>query len=219
MKTETLDIIKNFGAINQNLVFREGNVLRTVADAKNIVAKATLEDEFPFDFGIYDVSELISAFALLKDADVSYFDNYLEITSGSSSIKYFYSDIEMLTAPPEKELVLPSKEVKFHLSHENLSQLKKAASALGAKKLSISSGDNGLIELTISDPTNATSNCFTLEVEGASEMPDDSDPLKINIDNLKIVSGDYDVAVSSKLISEFTNTQIPLTYWVALEKN
>jgi len=220
MLNNTMEVIKNFGTINQNLVFRQGNVLRTVADAKNVLAKATLDEDFPQDFGIYDVNEFMSAFNLIEDGNVSYQDNHMVIANGQSSINYFYSDIEMLTNPPEKDLEMPSPEVTFNLTQDILSQLRKASSALGHKSVIIGSTEDGTVTLSIVDPKNTTSNVYTIEVDGAWHGDIHVNTrLSINIDNLKLLPGDYTVEVSSKLISKFTNVSRQLQYWVALEKN
>jgi hypothetical protein len=220
MLNNTMEVIRNFGTINQNLVFRQGNVLRTVADAKNILAKATLEEEFPQDFGIYDVNEFMGAFGLIEDGNVSYQDSHMVIANGQSSINYFYSDIEMLTNPPEKDLDMPNPEVTFNLTQDILSQLRKASSALGHKSLIIGSTESGSVTLSIVDPKNATSNVYTIEVDGVwHEDAQSNTRLSINIDNLKLLPGDYTVEVSNKLISKFTNVSRQLQYWIALEKN
>ena len=37
------------------------------------------------------------------------------------------------------------------------------------------------------------------------------------VENLKVMPGSYDVEVSSKKISHFTNTKLGVQYWIALE--
>jgi hypothetical protein len=220
MQNDTMEVIRNFGTINQNLVFKKGNILRTISEAKNVLAMANLEEEFPQDFGIYDVNEFMGAFSLIEDGEVSYYDNHMNISNGKSSINYYYSDIEMLTNPPEKDLSMPECEVKFTLTQDILSQLRKASSTLGHKNLVISKGVTGSVTLSIVDVKNSTSNAFTIEVEGAFDDAHANAPrLSINIDNMKLLPGDYEVEVSSKLISKFTNTSKNAVYWIALEKN
>ena len=220
MLNNTMEVIRNFGTINQNLVFRKGNILRTIADAKNVLAMATLDEEFPQDFGIYDVNEFIGAFNLIEDGAVHYQDKHMVIANGKSSINYFYSDIEMLTNPPEKDLQVPDPEVTFNLTQDILSQLRKASSALGHKSVIIGSTENDSVTLSIVDPKNMTSNEYTIEVDGVwHEDTQSNTRLSINIDNLKLLPGDYTVEVSNKLISKFTNVSKQIQYWIALEKN
>lgn len=220
MNTQMLEILRNFGTINSNLVFREGSVVRTVSDAKNVMAKATAPEPMPKEFGIYDVNELMSALSLIEGASVSYEDKHLLIKGDNSSIKYFYSDVEMLTSAPDKDIMMPPCEVNFTLKESVLSGLRKASQALGHKTLLIEKGEiEGTVKLSIVDVKNPSSNAYSVSVDGNFGSVQDTTRLSINIDNLKLVSGDYQVEVSSKLISKFTNTSKPFEYWIALEKN
>lgn len=219
MNTQMLEILRNFGTINSNLVFREGNVIRTVSDAKNVMAKATAPEPMSKEFGIYDVNELMSALSLIEGASVSYEDKHLLIQGENSSIKYFYSDVEMLTSAPDKDIMMPPCEVTFTLMESVLSGLRKASQAFGHKTVLIENGGEGTVKLSIVDLKNPSSNAYSVSVDGNFGSVQDTTRLSINIDNLKLVSGDYQVEVSSKLISKFTNTSKPFEYWIALEKN
>lgn len=219
MNTQMLEILRNFGTINSNLVFREGNVVRTVSDAKNVMAKATSPEPMPKEFGIYDINELMSALNLIEGASVSYEDKHLLIQGENSSIKYFYSDVEMLTSAPDKDIMMPPCEVNFTLTEPVLSGLRKASQAFGHKTVLIENGGEGKVKLSIVDLKNPSSNAYSVSVSGNFGSVQDTTRLSINIDNLKLVSGDYQVEVSSKLISKFTNTSKSFEYWIALEKN
>ena len=217
MKSETIEVVKNFGTINQNLVFKQGNVLRTITDGRNVLAKAVLEDSFPKSFGIYDVNEFIGAFNLIDNGDVSFEDKHISIANQNMAINYFYSDPEMLTNPPETDVNMPEGEIKFTLTQEILNQLRKASATLGHKSVTIGVHTNGSVTLSIVDKKDATSNTYSVEVEGEI-LSDDLPALSINIDNLRLLPGDYQVEVSSKLISKFEHIERDLTYWIALEK-
>ena len=219
MNTQMLEILRNFGTINSNLVFREGNVVRTVSDAKNVMAKADASEPMPKEFGIYDVNELLSAMSLIEGASVSYEDTHLLIKGENSSIKYFYSDVEMLTSAPDKDIMMPPCEVEFTLTESVLSGLRKASQTFGHKTVLIEDGGEGKVKLSIVDVKNSSSNAYNVSVSGNFGDVQTTTRLSINIDNLKLVSGDYQVEVSSKLISKFTNTSKPFEYWIALEKN
>jgi hypothetical protein len=41
----------------------------------------------------------------------------------------------------------------------------------------------------------------------------------MNIANMKIIDGEYDVFISSRLISNWKNKSKPVEYFIALEKN
>ena len=52
LSDKTLSVLKNFSSINQSILFKEGNKLRTISVMKNILAEATINEEFSRDFGI-----------------------------------------------------------------------------------------------------------------------------------------------------------------------
>ena len=111
---------------------------------------------------------------------------------------------------------MPEAEVKFTLDEATLGKIRRAAGALGHEKLTITATDGG-VKLTVIDNTDATSNAFEITVPGTVDSTDFT--FVMNIGNLKLIAGDYEVAVSSKLISQFTNTSSDIKYFIALEKS
>jgi hypothetical protein len=120
----------------------------------------------------------------------------------------------MLTSPA-KDIVMPSVDVKFILESDVLNKVKRAASALRLNELAISS-NNGVITLSVIDTDNPTSNTFSIDVDG--EFQEENFNFILNIQNLKMLPGTYQVEISSKLISHFTNVENKTQYWIALEK-
>lgn len=218
LKESTLSILKNFAGINPNIVIAEGNTLKTITEAKNVLAQATVEENFPKTVGIYDLNEFLGVLNLVDVPQLSFDDDYAVVTdsSGRSKVKYFFSDIEMLTTP-SKSITMPSEDVRFYLDAGTLSKLKRASSTLGHTEVSVKPAGSGVIELSIVDSQNVTSNTFSIEVDG--EYTEDNFNFVLNINNMKIIDGDYDVTISSKLISNFVNKGVPIQYWIALEKS
>ena len=218
LKESTLSILKNFASINPNIVIAEGNTLKTITEAKNVLATATVEESFPKTVGIYDLSEFLGVLSLVDTPKLEFNDDFALVSdsSGRSKVKYFFSDIEMLTAP-SKDITMPSEDVKFTLDAGTLSKLKRASSTLGHSEVSVKPVSEGIIELSIIDNQNATSNTFSIQVDG--EYTEANFNFILNINNMKIIDGDYDVAISSKLISNFVNKGVSIQYWIALEKS
>lgn len=216
LNEKTLEILRNFATINQNILVKQGKTLRTISEARNIVAKAEVDEEFTSDFGVYNLNEFIGALSLVDTPNLSFKESHVEIgdSSGRSKIKYFFSSPDTLTYS-EKDITMPDAEVKFSLDDSTIKRLKNAASTLGHKEL-IVTGNNNLINLSVSDSQNATSNSYSIDVDGTYE----SEMFKfiLDIENLKILSGNYDVNISSKLISNFINKDKNVQYWIALEK-
>jgi len=219
LSENTLDILKNFSGINQNLMFREGNTVKTMSEARNILASAEITEAFPQQFGVYDLNEFINVLGLVDKPRLKFEDSHVIVgdSTGRSKVKYFFSPEETLTTP-SKDIKMPSCEVKFTLTSDTLNKLKRAASALGHSEVSIT-GKNGVLSLSVIDSQNSTSNAFTIDVD-AEEMPDDvAFNFIMSISNLKIIPGDYSVEISSKLITQFTHKELKIQYWIALEKS
>jgi len=72
LSDKTLTLLKNFSSINQSILFKEGNSLRTISVMKNILAEATIEEELPKDFGIYDLNQFLNGLNLHQNAELDF---------------------------------------------------------------------------------------------------------------------------------------------------
>lgn len=217
LSENTLQILRNFSGINQNLLIKSGSNIKTISEARNVVATADVTENFEKDFGIYDLSEFIGVMGLVDTPSLKFEDDFVTVSdsSGRSKVKYFYAAEETLTSPA-KDVNMPDGDVKFTLDNDTLNKLKKAASTLGHNEVSIKA-NNGVLSLSIVENQNATSNAFSIDIDGEFKQ-DAVFNFIISISNLKILPGDYDVEISSKLITQFKHKEIPLKYWIALEK-
>ena len=209
----TLTILKNFASINNSILVKQGTRLRTISVAKNILAEADITEEFPRDFAVYDLNQFLNGLSLHQDPDLDFTEgSYLSIKEGKRRVKYFYADPNVIVSPPEKEIQLPSKDVCFQLDSASLEKLVKAAAVYQLPDLS-AVGENGVIKLVVRDKKNDTSNEYAIVV-GETE---DQFTFNFRVENIKIIPGAYDVVVSSKLLSQFTNSKYNLKYYIALE--
>ena len=215
LSEKTLKILQNFTTINQSLAFKEGRKLRTISVMKNVLAEAEIEEYIPKDFAIYDLPQFLNTLALYRDPDidVSTNPNFAHIKAGTTQrSKYFFSDPSVIVAPPEKEMVLPSEDVTFNLGEEQLAKALKSSSILQLPDLSVVGGE-GAIKVVVSDRKNDTSNEFALVVGET----DKEFSFNFKIENIKLIPGSYSVAISSKNLARFYNTNYKLTYFIALE--
>jgi hypothetical protein len=209
----TISILKNFSGINQSLLFKQGNTLKTISVMKNILAEATIEENLPKDFGIYDLNQFLNGLSLHKSAELDFEnDNYIVIREGKSRSKYFFADPSVIITPPDKSINLPSQDVCFALDTKELDRLLKAAAVYQLPDLSVV-GEAGVVKLVVRDKKNDTSNDFSVVVGET----DDVFTFNFKVENLRILPGIYEVVISQKLLSQFKNTSINVSYWVALE--
>jgi len=211
----TQDILKNFSEINTNILIKPGSELNTISTMKNILAKATINESFDKEFGIYDLNEFLSVVSSLDKPELTLQEKHMTIsTEGSrSKVKYFYSDPSVIVSPT-KDVKMPESDVTFSLSESNLKQLLKMAAILSSPDLALVGTKGGDVVLKVCDKKNDTSNKFDIVV---GENATANYTFYFKVENLKMISGDYDVAVSSKSIAHFTNTKLPIEYWIALE--
>jgi len=216
LSEETKSILKNFSDINQNIMIKSGKELKTISTMKNILATAKIQEDIPQDFGIYDLSEFLGVLSLFG-SPVFTFDGNKNMTiteeGTNTKTKYYFSDPSVLVSP-QKDIKMPESEVCFILTQSDLSKVKKAAAVMQLPDISLTSNNNDIF-LIATDKKNDTSNDYTVKVGTHQGHTFD---FHFKTENLKLIEGDYDVSISSKLISYFKHKSKPLEYWIALEQ-
>ena len=220
LSNETVSVLKNFATINQNLVIKSGDNISTISAQKNIVAKATVKETFPKDFAIYDLNEFLAALSLFEKPDLQFRDDFVVITENGStakSLKYWYSDPSVVTTTT-KDITMPECEISFSLNNNMLSDVQKAAAVIGVPDMVLQAMTAGKAVLKVTDKKNSTANDYAVGIDVTNEDGKDL-PYKFwfKVENLKLLSGTYNVAVSSKNISHFVNSNVDIYYWIALE--
>ena len=213
LSESTVSLLKNFSSINQSILFKEGQKLRSISVMKNILVEANVSEEFPKDFGIYDLNQFLNGLSLHQSPDLDFANNgYVVIKEGRSRSKYFFADPNVIVTPPEKPINLPTEDVEFELSTEQLDKLLKASAVYQLPDLS-AVGEAGVVKLVVRDKKNDTSNDFSVVVGET----DKEFSFNFKVENIKILPGTYEVVVSQKLLSRFTSKNHDLTYYIALE--
>ena len=213
LSNDTREVLKNYSTINANLLVTSGNQIATMSQMKNIVSKATLPDIFESEFAIYDLNEFLSAMSLFDDPELDFGDSSVKISQGGQSLNYFYSDPTVVTTP-KSDITMPDPDATFTLKQSVFNQVLKASSVLGVPDMVLDVDETGHMNLRVSDRKNDTSNSFSVEV-GEGGTPNQKFFFKV--ENLKLLSGDYEVKVSSKGISNFKNVNKDVEYFIALE--
>jgi len=218
LSNETLGVLKNFGNINSGIFLKQGKTIKTVSTHKNILAQATITDEIPSDFGIYDLNEFLSVVSLHKDDLSLEFDSKNLVISGKggrSKIKYRACEPTMIVTPPEKQLTMPEPEIAIELSAEDFRWILDSANVLGSPQISVQS-DGETVSINTVDLQNdaAHTESLTLSSDGNGSKY----KMIFKTENIaKILSGAYDVKISSKGISHFSNKNSSIEYWITTE--
>lgn len=221
LSTDTVSILKNFASINQGMLFKQGNTLKTVSPEKTILAEATIEESFPQEFAIYDLNKLLAILSLHKDdVELEFDDKHVLIIGlkGRSKIKYRFTDPTMIKTPPDKVLSLPSKDIEFNLDESDFNWLMRTSSILQLPNIAVVS-DGKEVNIVTYDEKNDSENTDSLKLEGVG--PTDPFKMVFRVDNIsKLLPGGYEVSISQKNISFFRNVtrMKELSYFVSLEK-
>lgn len=217
ISSDTLNILKNFASINSNLHVKQGKTLTTVSPSMTILAEATVGEEFDTEFGVWDMAKFLSTVSLFKDPEFEFSDNFVTISSTGSkaSVKYFYSDPQLLTKA-DKKINMPKDFLKFDLSGNDLAAILKAASVLQAPDMCVESCD-GNICIRVCDKKDPTAHSWSLIV--GEHDSDSTFKFWFKVENLKMIQGDYHVQIAQKRVAKFSGSTVPINYWVAMESD
>ena len=211
----TIEVLKNFCSINKSIVIKPGNKVATLSINKNILAIADVEESFDTQISIYDLGVFLGGLSLFDSPKIDTTQtNYVTVSDqrGKSKTRFFYADPDIITQAPDKEIVIPSEDVKFRLDAGHLKQLTKAAAIYQLPDLCLFS-DNGVMNLCVTDKKNDTSNSYSVEV-GTN---DEEFCYCFKVENLKLLAGDYNVTISKQNVALFQGDGIK--YFIALEPN
>jgi len=213
LSNNTLAILSNFASINSNIYVRKGNVLRTISNAGELQATARVEETFETEFAFYDLPQFLKGLKLLDNPELEFSKDgsYMLIQQGSHTIKYFLTEPDLVNAPEDRDMRLPSQDVCFQMKSEQFDKLMKATNVFGLADFTVL-GKNNEIHLQVRNKNNPTSNLVSILVGET----DENFELNFNKNNLLMIEGSYDVVICKDMLAQFTNQDFDLTYFVGL---
>ena len=213
LSEQTLEVLQNFATINQSLLFKEGDVLRTVSPQKTVLAEVSVPDTFDKQFGIYDLGQFLSAMTLIEGAELDLGENSMNINNGNGqAVTYRYADPSMIVTPPDKGITLPDVDASFTLSDSILKKTLDAARVLGLPEIVVE-GDGTNISISAGDTKNSSMNDYKENVEASESVFKHI----FKVDNMKMMMLEYNVEISTKGISKFSTADGNVTYYIATE--
>jgi len=214
----TIKVLKNFSTINQSIRFQPGETLKTMSPMKTILAEAKLDMKFEKEFCIDDLSRFLSALSLYDDYTLDITPVRVVINGGAhkvSQLKYMCADPEFLVLPPEKEIKFPDALIKFTLTNTDLKSTRKAMDVLGLSEIAIV-GKDGDLALQAINSEGKLKDSYSLPIGKTNH----EFKIIFKIDNLKLISADYSVAIGQKNgkgIAKFTGIDFPVEYFIAVD--
>lgn len=212
----TIDVLKNYATINPSVLVKAGNVISTMSPQKTILSYGELEETFPENFAIYELSRFLGVISLFEEPDFDFHSDRVIISGGSHSVTYRYAEPSMIITPPEKELRLPDDGmVSVNLTWADFTKMMRGASILQKPEVRFSVA-GGEIVMGAIDTKDMSGDSYSITLA-------DSDAAEGNfvfkIENLKLIEGDYEVKLSPQGLAQFTNIERNMTYFIALQAN
>lgn len=214
LSKQTLDILSNVYRVNQGLVFNQGSVLSSVSDDKSVYVEAQIEETIPVRFAVYDLGQFVSNVSELGDPELNVSENSVEMISGSGmSVNYVCCLPELVIQPNRQRPPDFVSSCTFTLTWDVISKLIKMASINQVKQFFINVIDDKTLFVGVCGDDSNNKTKVKVEEFSTSE----SDYLaKIDINNLKLMQGDYEVTVNGKRSVRFENKNKPIVYYVAM---
>ena len=116
----------------------------------------------------------------------------------------------MVIAPPEKELSIPSEDVKVNVIWDDFQSVLKAAGVLQFEEIAFV-GEDGKCFLRAIDSKNPTADAYGIEIGTTN----DKFTIIIKTDNLKLLPQDYEITLCAKGISYFKGADV--SYYVGID--
>jgi len=214
LSKETYTILKNFAAINSNILIQPGNVLKTVSAGKNIYVEAKVTEDFDIDVPIWDLNKFLGIVSMFNNPDLEFHDTHVVITNGRSSVTYYYSEPSLLTVPT-REIKMPATVTRFDLDEKDLNEILKASSVLQVSDLRMVGAD-GKFTISVDDSGQSTSNSFEIVIDENYTGKDFEGT--VNVSEMKFIPGSYSVELTDTIISKFTHKSLDLSYYIAIKR-
>jgi hypothetical protein len=215
LSEDTVNVLKNFSSINQSLQFKSGNTLRTLSPLKTIFVEATVTENFPKEFALYDLNKLLAKVSLYKEAHLSFDDDKLNISTENKKKSDFikYCSPKIIVVPPEKSISIGTPDCSFSISQEDLDWMKRSAGISSSPNF-IFESDGETIRFIATDVKDDSSDQSKIEI-GTGDGTKFRVVMKV--ENFKLMEGSYDVAIAKKGLAQFKHKSIPIVYYIAIE--
>jgi hypothetical protein len=214
LSKETYNILKNFAAINSNILIQPGNVLKTVSAGKNIYVEAKVTEDFDVEVPIWDLNKFLGIVSMFNNPDLEFHDTHVVITNGRSSVTYYYSEPSLLTIPT-REIKMPATVAHFDIDEKDLNEILKASSVLQVSDLRMVGADGKFI-ISVDDSGQSTSNSFEIVIDENYNGKDFEGT--INVSEMKFIPGSYSVELTDTIISKFSHKSLDLSYYIAIKR-
>ena len=203
LSKKTLDLLKNFSAINASLYMEAGNTLWTISPSGTLCVVAKIDETIDAKFGIFDLPKFLGAISLFNNPEFEFEDKYVTISGhDNSSVKFYYCELKLIEKIVKNYNKIPKlKNVKyeFDITSRQIADLHRMANILELENLAIEAKDDG-VNIKVFDKTNKSANMFNIYKADGTVNDDETTQILTLSEYLKdIYPGDYSVSVSDTM--------------------
>jgi hypothetical protein len=76
---QTFFVLKTLASINNTVLLRKGKLQRASSPGVTVIVDANLVEDFPVDFGVYDMSQFLAVLSTMKDPVLEFGDSIVNI--------------------------------------------------------------------------------------------------------------------------------------------
>ena len=193
------------------MVFKPGNVISTVSQNKDCMAKASIAETFEQEFAIFKLVKLLGVVSLFKDPEIEFEQKYMRIKQGKEYVDYVYADPSHIVSPGDKEIKMGEAEVCFDLPFQTMNSVMKALHVLELPSIAVV-GDRQTIKLCATATGSPSNNKYEVEVGDTTH----EFCIVFKGDQLKLLPEDFKVSISSKFLGHFKGADVE--YWIAAQQ-
>lgn len=212
---KTMKVLANFSAINPSMIIQPDK-LSVINNTNSCIGLYPFAKGFDFEeFGLYEAPEFLSALSVFDTPpNIEVKDKYLSISSKDNKLKYFTTAKNLLPTVPDIESKFSKVQcgLEFTLSADKLALINKISSILKSKYIFFETQKKKIL-ITIANELESSNNSYELFIEDDITTNELSEPVKIELNDFKILPGEYKIALSTK-ISKWANLN-GATYYLA----
>ena len=215
---QTIKILENFRDINNGIVIKPGNKLRTISVNKAVLAEAIVEESFPLEVGIYDLGKVLDILKIHSYQEIDFKESFISVGDPGSrgKTRVRYSDPKLILVPPNKEINIAAFDASLKLSEEDLLWIEKVGSILKCPYV-VFECDRSKITISAADVKGEITDDSSLLIADVENTP--AFKYVFKVENLKLLPGTYEIQLADRGLAKFSHTSLNVHYWVAIEKN
>jgi hypothetical protein len=206
LSKRTINILKTFSSVNEGLVFKPGNSLRTISSDQGIFIEAEIDEKIPSQFAIADLALFLRNIEAADKTEIELTDKAAILTSSYSRVKYGYGSEKIIKQPPDKSLddALSRSVADFTVTKDQLSRIVRFIEINNLKSVTVGS-DGSKIYMSASDDQNPDSVNVRLDIGNVADDDTQVWQEKLEFDRLsKLPAGsDFNVKVVPKAFIAF----------------